>query len=124
MKKKNARLNVLLTLSLTSLILVYVPAFPDQKIRVTGHEAELVCAAAGLFCLPSPVFFASPTGYASATYILFGYGTGPQRQYPLKITVHVTNASTNVTTPINVFLRDENTACSEVNIDQPPNCVS
>ena len=123
MKKKNVRL-VLLSVLFTALFLVYVPAFPYQKIRVTGREAELVCATAGLFCLPIPVFFASPTGYASATYMLSGYGIAPQRHYSLKITIYATDASTNVTTPITVILRDEYTACLELNIDQPPSCVS
>jgi hypothetical protein len=74
----------------------------------------------------TPCFFASPTGYASITYIVLGYGPGhPKRHYPLDIAVYyVTNASANVTIPINALLRDEYTACLGFNIDQPPSCVS
>jgi hypothetical protein len=53
---------------------------------------------------------------ASAAYILSGYGTGPQRHYPLEITIYFTDVSTNVTTPVNVFLRDDHTACVDTTI--------
>jgi hypothetical protein len=124
LKKKFNGATVTLAAFSIALFLTYVPAFPVQNTIVTGRRAELVCAALGRFYLSRPQFIAHNTGYASATYVLLGYGTGPQRHYPLEITVYVTNASTNVTTRINVFLRDEYTACLEFNIDQPRSCVS
>jgi hypothetical protein len=122
--KKIERLAVLAAVSSIVLFLVYVPAFPAQYAVVTGHQAWLVCAALAMSCPSNPQFRAYNPGYASATYILFRFGTGPQLHYPIEITVYFTNVSTNVTIPVNVFLRDERTACVEYNIGQPPRCVS
>ena len=122
--RKIARLAGLITAISLVLLLVYVPAFPAQYTVVTGHQAWLVCAALAMPCPSNPQFRAYNPGYASATYILFRYGTGPQLHYPIEITVYFTNVSTNVTTPVNVLLRDEYTACVAINIDQPPSCIS
>ncbi len=71
----------------------------------------------------NPHFLAYNIGYASATYLRFRFGTGSTLHYPIELTVYFTNSSANVTTPTNVFLRDEYTACLEFNIDQPPSYV-
>jgi hypothetical protein len=114
---------VLIAVLSAVLFFVYFPAFPDHDARVTGRPALLVCAALGMPCPSNPEFRASHSGYASATYILLGFGTGPQLHYPLSVTVYFTNATTNVTTARTVILWNDHTACLETNIFQPPRCV-
>jgi hypothetical protein len=116
----------LIVVSSTVLFLVYVPAFPVQDTIVTGHQAALVCAALAEPCPSRPQFHAHDTGYASATYVLFGYGIGPQLHYPLEITVSFTDSTTNVTTARTVVLWDDHTACVEPSTDQlyqSPRCT-
>jgi hypothetical protein len=123
--RRRVAIVVIVVLS-TVLFLVYAPAFPVQHTIVTGHQAALVCAVLAEPCPSRPQFLAQDIGYASATYVLFGYGIGPQLHYPLEITVSFIDASTNITTSVNVFLTDDHTACVEPSTDQlyqPPRCT-
>jgi hypothetical protein len=91
------------------LFLVYAPVFPAGHIWITGRQAELVCATFRIPCVQNPSFQSTSGGYASATYLVFRLGTGPEPYYPMTVTLYLNGV------PKYLVLLNSHTACLVVN---------